>query len=203
MLRASLHTVAALCALALAGCAPILVQVYVPDASIGKAIYSSCTFNTHIPVGISVKAAGIEAIVSLAKYDGRDFVEVRFDVPQGNTLVLQEGTVQLETTDPKSSSRAEFPLVGLGDRPIVNNFSTLPAVRQRQISITTPLVGQQVVIGNILSVKHFWLATYVDAASAKDVWITMPRFTVNGVSASLPQIHFHRQTLLAVALFNC
>jgi hypothetical protein len=116
---------------------------------------------------------------------------------------LQEGAVQVETREPNTLSRAGFPLVSLVDNPIVNNFSTVPGVSEQHVPITTALVGERVVIGGASYPRHFWLATYVESASAQDVWLTLPRFTVNGVATSPPRVHFRRRTVLAVAVFNC
>jgi len=179
------------------------MQVYVPDAPGGKVLYSPCKFNSHLPIGISVGAAGVEAVVSLAKHGGREYVEVRLEIPEGKTLVLQESSIQLDTADPKSSARFEFPAVSLVDTPIVNIYSALPDIRPRQLPTTAPLVGGHVAAGRFSSGRYFWLATYVETASAKDVWLTLPRFTVNGVASSLPQLQFHLQPVTGIASFNC
>jgi len=179
------------------------MQVYVPNALGGKVLYSPCTFNTHLPIAISVSTAGVEAVVSLAKHGGREYVEVRLEIPEGKTLVLQENSIQLDTADPQSSGRIEFPVVSLVDTPIVNIYSALPDIRPRQLPTTAPLVGGQVAAGLLSSGRYFWLATFVETASAKDVWLTLPRVTVNGVPSSFPQLHFHRQPVMAIALFNC
>jgi hypothetical protein len=64
-------------------------------------------------------------------------------------------------------------------------------------------VGGQVSIGSASYPRHFWLATYVETADARDIWIRLPEFTVDGIPASLPRIHFLRRTELATALINC
>jgi hypothetical protein len=202
MRRAFLQSLTFSLGFAAAGCAPLPMQVYVPGAPGGKVIYSPCNFNSHLPTGISVSAAGVEAVVSLARNGNRDYVEVRLEIPEGKTLVLQESSVQLATSNPESSGRFEFPSVSLVDTPIVNSYSAVPDVRQRQ-QPTTALVGGQVVAGRHSSGRYFWLATYVETASAKDVRVTLPRVTVNGVPASFPELHFDRQTMIAIALINC
>jgi hypothetical protein len=203
MLWINPRTLALTMALSTAGCAPLPQQVYAPDVPGGKVLHSPCTFNGHVPVGVSIAAAGIEVIVSLARHEGREFVEARFDVPEDKTLVLQDGLVQIDTADPKTSARAEFSAVSLVDTPIVNLYSAVPALRMQQLPIAAPLVGQQVVAGSLSSGRHFWLATYVETASAKDVWLSLPKFTVNGIPSSLPRLHFYRQPVVAIALFNC
>ncbi len=186
-----------------AACAPIPLWIYAPDMPDTKVIYSTCPFNSHVPIGVGLAAAGIEATVSLASHEGRPYVEARLDVPEGITVVLQDGAVKIETATPHSSSRAEIPVVSLIDRPIVNNVSEVLALQQRRMPIAAPLVGQRIAAGNSWFNRHFWLATYVDTAAAQDVWLDLPRFTVNGVPASFPRLHFHRQPVVAVALFNC
>jgi len=203
MRRANFRSLTLSLGVASTACAPLPMQVYVPNAPGGKVLYSPCTFNTHLPTGISVSAASIEAVVSLAEHGGRQYAEVRLEIPEGKTLVLQENGIQLDTADPRSSRRFEFSSVSLVDTPIVNVYSTVPDVRQRQLPTTTPLVGGQVTAGRLSSGRYFWLATYVDTASAKDVWLTLPRITVNGVLSSFPQLHFYRQPVIAIALFNC
>jgi hypothetical protein len=179
------------------------MQVYVPNTPGGKVLYSPCKFNTHLPIGINVSAAGVEAVVSLAKHGGREYVEVRLEIPEGKTLVLQENTIHLDTADPRSSGRFEFPAVSLVDTPIVNVYSAVPDIRPRRLPTTAPLVGGQIAAGRLSSGRYFWLATYVETASAKDVWITLPRVTVNEVPLSFPQLHFHLQPVIGIALFNC
>jgi hypothetical protein len=179
------------------------MQVYVPDAPGGTVVYSSCTYNRHLPVGISVRTAGVEAIVSLARREGREFVEIRLDVPEGKTVTLQDASVGIETANPVSSSRSAFPLVSLVDAPIVNNYSVVPGMQAQHLPTTAPLVGARIVIGSGYAVRHFWLATYVDTEAARDVWVSLPELTVNGARAALPRIHFLRDTQLAIAVFNC
>jgi hypothetical protein len=186
-----------------AGCAPIPTQVYAPDVPGAKVVYSSCAFNSHVPIGVSVGAAGIEALVSLSSHEGRPYVEVRLDIAEGKTVTLQNGTIEIATTDPQSSGRAAFAVVSLVDAPIVNNYSPVPGLQEQRLAITAPLVGQSLVVGNVSFNRHFWLATYIETASAQDVWLTLPRFTINGVEASLPPLHFRRKPMLVVAVINC
>lgn len=203
MLRVYLQPLTLFLGLAATGCAPLPIQVYVPSSPDGRVIFSPCAFNTHLPIGISVGTAGVEAVVSLSKHGGREYVEARFEIPEGKTLVLQESSIQLETDAPLSSARFEFPTVSLVDTPIVNSYSEVADIRMRQLPTTSPLVGGQVAAGRVSSGRYFWLATYVETASAKDVWLSLPRITVNGVPASFPRLHFHQQPVIAIALFNC
>lgn len=189
--------------LAIIGCAPIPIHVYAPRVPGAQIVYSSCAFNSHVPVGVLVAAASVEARVSLATHNGRPYVEARFDIPEGSTVILRGSTVLVETANPHSSSQAEFPVVSLVDTPIINNYSSVPGAQQWRLPTTAPLVGQRMQAGHVSFNRHFWLATYVEAASASDVWLTLPQFTVNGTPASLPRLHFHRESVVAVALINC
>jgi hypothetical protein len=203
MPRANRPFLSLILALVAVACVPVPMQVYAPDVPGGKVIYSSCAFNSHVPIGVSVSAAGIEAIVSLGSHEGRPYLEARLDIPEGKTLTLQDGIVEIATTDPQSSGRAEFAVVSLVDTPIVNNYSAVPGLREQRLAITAPLVGKSTMAGNVAFDRHFWLATYVETASAQDVWLTLPRFTINGVSASLPPLHFRCRPVVVAAVVNC
>ena len=189
--------------LATAGCAPMLRQDYVAQAPGGQVVHSSCSFNAHVPVGVRFKVSGIEALVSLARQAGTPYVEVRLDVPEGQTVTLADGRLRIKTSNPDTSSQAEFPFVSLVDGPIVNNLSPLPGMAQHRLAITAPLVGGRIAAGRASSDRHFWLAAQVATQEAEDLWLTLPSFRVNGAEVSLPTIHFHRQAVVAVALINC
>jgi hypothetical protein len=190
-------------AFAAAGCAPVPTQVYVPDVPAGQVVYSTCPFNTHIPVGVALGVHGVDARVSLGRHDGRTFVELRLDVPEGTTVVLQDGRITLETIDPPGMTRAEFPVVSLVDTPIVNGVSRAEGADAWRQPITAPLVGRRMQAGSRSFNRHFWLAAYVDTASADEFWLGLPAFTINATPVSLPRLHFRRRTAVAVALLNC
>lgn len=189
--------------LALAGCAPMLRHDYVAQAPGGQIVHSACSFNAHVPVGIRFKVSGIEALVSLARQAGTPTVEVRLDVPEGQTVTLADGLLRIRTSKPDTSSQAEFAFVSLVDTPIVNNSSPVPGMAQHRLPITAPLVGQRIAAGTASSDRHFWLATQVVTQDAEDLWLTLPAFRINGVAASLPTIHFQRQSVVAIGLINC
>jgi hypothetical protein len=203
MPRANRLCLALILALVAAGCTPVPILMYAPEVPGAKVIYSSCAFNSHVPIGVSMGVAGIEALVSLRSHEGRPYVEVRLDVGEGKTLILQDGTIEIATTDPESSGRAEFAVVSLVDTPIVNNYSAVPGLQEQRLAITAPLVGQSIIMRNLSFDRHFWLATYIETASAQDVWLTLPRFTLNGVQASFPPLHFRRKSVVVVAVLNC
>jgi len=188
---------------AIAACVPLPTQRYVADVPGGKLLYSTCAFNSHVPTGVSLNIQDIELLVSLARHEGRDFIEVRFDIPEGKTLQLPEPTAKVETSASATYAQVRFPAVSLVDAPILNNASAVPAVQQDQLPPTALLVGQRVMAGGAAFSKHFWLATYIDTGDAEDVWVTLAAPLVDGSARPVPRIHFRRQSMTVVALFNC
>ena len=142
------------------------------------------------------------ATLALAKHDGR-YVQLQLDIPPGTTVAFDDDAVSLETSSPSTVTQSRFPSVSLVDTPILNSYSTVPAAQRQQISVRTQLVGGSLQMGARTSDRHFWLATYVDTASAEEVTVSLPRFRLNGVSTSLPPVRFRAQTVLGVALINC
>jgi hypothetical protein len=199
----TLRPLALASAVAVAGCVPLPAQVYVPDLAGGKLQHSSCAFNTHVPTGVSLSVQDIDLTVSLGRHEGRHFVEVRFDVPEGKVLQIVEPTAQIATGVPATSVQVRFPKVSLVDTPIMNSFSNEPSVQQTQLPTAAKLVGQRVSAGGTSFNRHFWLATYVEIGDAEDVWVTLAAPVVNGIHVPVPSIHFHRQSMTVVALFNC
>ena len=200
-----LHITAVLLASAvlLAACAPVHQVLYVPQSPDGELQYSTCAFNKHVPVALRIRTAEIQVTVALGTNDRGEFVEVHFEVPEGKTIVLLEDFVELTVGTPAQSTRSRFPTVSLVDTPIVNSFSSLAAVKAQQVPVSTPLVGQDLFAGNLPFSRNFWLATYVAPSSANEFLLTLPKFAVNGVVASLKPIKFRQQSIVGVALINC
>jgi hypothetical protein len=184
-----------------AACAPVPQYRYVPDAADGKVVYAYCRLNSHVPVGVEVTREGVQTIVSLARNDGRDYVELQFDVPAGKTVVLQSNALELDRGDSQPAQESVFPNVSLVDTPIVN--SQAPSMQSLMLPIGAPLVGATFGPGPSSPNKNFWLATYVDTLSAHDVWITLPAFTINGTPVRLDRFHMQRRLLVIIALINC
>ncbi|MBK8528012.1 MAG: hypothetical protein IPL57_13295 [Rubrivivax sp.] len=182
-------------------CAPLPMRVYVADAAQSDLIYSSCSFNTHIPIAVKLHAGPVLATLSLSKNDDRPYVQLQLDIPEGVTLVFQDDVVQLRTGSPDTLSRARFPSVSLVDTPILNNYRT--ETQSYQVPVQSPLVGGRLQMGAKTSPRHFWLATYVEIASANEVTVALPSFRVNEVSSVLAPVRFRAKTVLGVALVNC
>ncbi|MEO8279802.1 MAG: hypothetical protein ABI564_08930 [Ideonella sp.] len=184
-------------------CAPLPMSIYVADAPKSNLVYSSCSFNTHVPMAVRLTAGPVLATLSLSKHDGRPYVQLQLDVPEGVTWVFDDDTVQITTANPVTMSHARFPSVSLVDAPILNSYSSVAAAQSRQVPVRSPLVGGRLQIGATTSDRHFWLAAYVDTASAKEVVVALPGFRVNGVSTTLAPVRFRAETVLAIALMNC
>ncbi len=194
---------AATAALALAACAPVPMHFYVADEAAGSLVYSTCSFNKHVPLAVSLEREGVRAIVKLVEQDTRGFVEVRFDVPPGKTLVFRDHVVRIDRRDSRPVLEASIPNVSKVDTPHINSYSELPGVRKLMLPVGTPLEGGRIVMGPMSSDRHYWIAARVDAEAADDVWVTLPSITVNGAPADLAEIHFKRRLLVAVATINC
>lgn len=194
---------AAFAALACAACAPIPLHVYVADGLDGSLEYSTCSFNKHVPVAVTVARGGVRSRVSLVQADTRGFVEVRFDVPDGKTLILKDSVVRVDRRDARPVLEATIPNISKVDTPSINSYSDLPALKALMLPVGTPLEGGRLVIGKSSWDRHYWIAARVDTEAADEVWVTLPPLTVNGVPASLPEIHFQRKLVVAVALINC
>lgn len=186
-----------------AGCAPLPMQVYGASADLGRPQFSSCAFNAHVPVGWTLELAGVAAAVRLAEHDGRPFLELRLDVPDGTVVALQGASVGVATLAPARVFNARFASASLVDNPIVNAFSPDPGLQRMQLPATARLVGGTVQAGRQVSGRHFWFATHLDIDGAQTVVVTLPGLWVNGALVSMPEIRFHRQSVVAVATINC
>jgi hypothetical protein len=187
----------------LVACAPLPQQIYVPQADGGTVEYSTCAFNSHVPIGLALVGHGVKAHVKLAEHDGRRYVEMRLEVPEGRTVTLQSSRILIRAINPAQTLIAEFPTASLVDNPIINSTSPVPEVRNRQLPPTAKLVGGSVQAGNSSSNRSFWFASYVGRTSAEEIVVTLPNFTVNELPYSPPPVHFTRKSLVVVALLNC
>ena len=177
------------------------MRIYVADAPQADLITSACAFNTHVPLAVKLQAGPVVASLSLSRHDGRPYLELQLDIPDGVTLMFQDDVVRLSTGNPDSLGQARFPNVGLVGTPILNSLR--PATAQYQVPVLSPLVGGLLQMGAKTSPRHFWLATYVDIGSADEVTVTLPSLRLNGVHTVLAPVRFKAQTVLGVALMNC
>jgi hypothetical protein len=184
-------------------CVPFPMTVYVPDAQSGQPVYSTCSFNKAVPVGVELVVSGVRATVSVVEIDWRGYVELRLDVPAASTVLLDDGLIAIDDRSAGRIESASFPRVSLVDGPIRNIDSVAPALRQFMQPISAPLVGAHIEMANVSFDRHFWMAARLAQRPPNEFWLTLPAFRVNGVPARFPQLHFTRRTTLGVALMNC
>lgn len=187
----------------LLACAPLPKQVYVPRADGGTVEYSTCAFNSHVPVGLVIDRHGVKAHIQLAERDGLRYVELQLEVPEGKTVALQSSKIAIRAINPAQSFVAEFPTASLVGNPIVNSTSPVPEVRNRQLPPTAMLVGGSVQAGNSSSNRSFWFAGHFGTTSAEEIVVTLPSYTINDLPHSFPPVHFTRKSMVVVALLNC
>jgi hypothetical protein len=198
-----LHILVILALVLCSGCVPLPQHEYVAHADDGQTVYSSCPLNKHVPTGVRFERDYVHIEVSVGRNAGRDYVEVRFDVPDGKTVLLRNGIVKVRRSRSQVAQTSTFPNVSLVDAPIINSYSQVPGAKAEQRSVDTPLVGKTFVETYDTWDKHFWLATYIDTASDDDIWISLPDFTINGMAVDFAPLHFRRETVVILALINC
>jgi hypothetical protein len=184
-------------------CAPLAQSVYVPRAEGGVVEYSPCAFNSQVPIGLRLNGAGIQAHIKLAEHEGRRYVELRLEVPQGTTVQLLAPRLSIRSGQPSASFIAEFPTASLVDTPIVNASSPVAAVQSLQLAPTAPLVGGLVQAGRHSANRSFWFASYLPPGAAEELVVELPAMTVNKVAHTFAPIHFTRESRVVVALINC
>lgn len=184
------------------GCVPFLTTAYVADPTPGTPIYESCSLNSSVPVGVALEVKGVRANVSLIRNNEGGFVEVRFDVPVGTILVLEDDVLKVDRRSGQKVERAKIPNISLADRAIFSSYHPSPALEKYMVPVGTPLVGSDRVIIERHRGLHFWVAARADI-DANDVWVTLPSFTINGVSVDVAELHFHRKRIFAIAPLNC
>jgi hypothetical protein len=182
-------------------CAPVPQHRYVADVPEDSLVYAYCPMNKRVPVGALFTVDDIHATVGLFRAGDRDYVEVQFDVPPGKTLTLQSDVLKL--THGSVTNDSVIPNVSMGNYRIEDRYKTSPSVQNGMVPATTPMIGGRVGQGAYESDKHYWLAAYVDAAKADDVWVTLPPFTINDTPTRIEPIHFKRRIIVIIAMINC
>ena len=119
--------------------------------------------------------------------DGHGIVEVRFDVPAGNTLMLRDDVV---TIDPGNSQPVVRASIASVNPAAPARYAETPAIRKLLLPANAPLPGGRLNLGAYSSDRHYWVAARFDTRLADDVWVTLPAFTLDGAVASFPELHF-------------
>jgi hypothetical protein len=193
--------------LVLAACVPIPLRIYVPEAPDGRMVYSACAYNKHVPNGIEFAINNVKATVSIQRLESRQFIELIFEAPAGYIVQMKSDRVDYVHGQARNRASAVFNEIGLVANPILARHRETPNIARRVQPIFDPIVGatfpNKVTDATLFPHRNFWLATYVDISPTDEVWVTLPAFTVNGVSSQLPEIHFRQERLLGVALINC
>ncbi len=188
-------------ALASAACAPVPMHWYVGDGAVGTLEYGPCAPTRGTPIGVVLERDGVRALVTtMQTYVKAPWVDVRFDVPEGRTLALQESVIRVDRRDGSPPLEGSIPNVSRVDTPHINSYNETPAIRQLMLPVDAPLVGG--FIGRTGFIRHYWITAPIDTDGADDVWISVPSFTIDGVSTKLPAIHFQRKLIVA-AVGNC
>lgn len=196
-----LAVVAACTVVAVSGCVPWPIPVYVADASQGRLVHSTCALDHHLPDAIDVERGGVHAIVSLGPSIGKRHVETRYDVPPGRTLVLTSDRYRIDVRDGLPVREAIVPKVSKVDAP-TSNYAN-PHVQSAMVPVGTPLAGGFSGPGTTSeSWKHYWIAAPVDVDAA-EIRVALPSATIDGVSAGFPEIRFERRLLMGVVVWNC
>ncbi len=184
------------------GCLAVPFQVYVADPAAGTPVYSTCTFNHHVPAATAFEVDGVTVLISLAQTIGPRTIELRLDIPAGRTVVFEDNVIRVDFHSKQAPLEARFPNVSLVDHPV--RPTETEAIREYLLPTTMPLVGERIVRGPSLAWdKHFWIGTRVDVGNADEFWVELPPFTINGVAAPVPPLRFQRRMLWGIALMNC
>ena len=191
---------AAVAAWGAAGCVVLPVHVYVADAASGTPVYERCSLTPGLPAGVRVDRAGVQAIVSIAHQQGVDVVRVRFDIPEGSTVVLREQAITLDARDGSAPREAPIPHI---NPAAPARFPETPAIQKLVLPADAPLPGAHLRAGTLAFDKHYWIAAPVAGDLAGEIWVSLPEVAVNGTPGRFPEIHFARRFAIGRGLFNC
>jgi hypothetical protein len=183
-----------------AGCVALPMHVYVADGAEGSLVYERCSLNPEVPAGVKVRQANLHAIISVVQDRDRALVGVRFDVPEGTTLVLRERAIKIDARDRAAARVARFPNV---NPAAPARFQESTAIQKLLLPVDTPLRGGRVGTGSTSSDKHYWIAAPFEGRLASDVWVTLPEFETESGPSRFPEVHFSRRFVVGQALFNC
>lgn len=174
-------------------CMPLPRQLYIPESAGGRVVYTACS-PSGIPDSIEFAIGGIK----LGVKDGvltndRRFIEIRFEVPKGKVVKLQDDKVTISWGDKRQVSEGVFQKISLAGGHILN-FEN-PNLQQHMLTIREPMVGDMH--------RNFWLATYITPSPEGDFFLTLPSIAVNGTKIELPEIRFRKGPFAIIAPINC
>ncbi|MCY7388269.1 MAG: hypothetical protein LH481_09435 [Burkholderiales bacterium] len=193
--------------LAIAGCAAcafIPRSHYTPDVPADQAVFAKCSGYRPVATRAKTAIAGVLAFTSIGRRDERWYVELYFTVPSGKVVQLLSDHVAYASGLDRVHGIGAFPYVSLTDSPMWSSYIN-PALRDSLFAVREPMVGEHVIVKPDGRTpfgfdRNFWLAAYIDPIPDKDLWVTLPAFKVNGTEYSIPEIHFKRESGVAVSL---
>ena len=178
------------------GCAPTLAGIYYPKADDGEVIYADFPLSAHMPTEICFSQNDVKIHVEFKKYKKRKYVKIRFKIPEGYTVQLLGNRIYARCRKCSNQIEGEFKNIFLSDYSI----SILDKPYHWGMDINAPMKGGK--IRDTTIDKNFWLMTYLDVPSVKDIHISLPQFTVNGELVILPEIRWRKRIVPAIWMFN-
>lgn len=192
--------VALVAAAALAGCVVLPTDVYVPDTTEGVPVYERCSLTPDLPAGVELQRSSLHAIVSLAHSQGMDQVKVRFDVPEGMTLLLSDHAIAVDARDGRTPRWATIPHIN----PVAPaRYPETPVIQDFVLPVDAPMPGGRINAGNFSSDRHYWISAPVMGGLDRDIWISLPELLIGGTRARFPEIRFTRRLAIGRGSFNC
>ena len=182
-----------------AGCVVLPVHVYVADDEAGTSVYERCSLTPSMPVGVKLALPRLEAVVSVVP-EQEHLVRVRFDIPESTTVVLRESTIRIDARDGTAPRFAAF--ASVNPAAPARLYET-EAIQRLVLPVDSPLRGGRVNLGAASFNKHYWVAAPFADTAPGDVWITLPKLTINGSPPRFNDVHFVRHLALGLGLFNC
>lgn len=185
-------------------CAFIPRTYYVPDLAADQLVYAKCAGYTPVTTRAKTILGGVPAFTSIGERDGRWYVEIYFTVPAGKTVWLMSDRDGYAAGPGQARGEGVFPKVSLIASPFWTSYIN-SALRDSLRAVLEPMVGERVIAKPDGRTpfgfdRNFWLAACIDPLPDKDLWLTLPAFTVNGKEFLIPEIHFERESGVAVSL---
>ena len=182
-----------------AGCVVLPLNVYVAEPGEGTPVYERCSLTPELPIGVRVEQNRVSAIVSIVGEQG-GLVRVQFDIPEGTTVVLREGTIRIDAKDGTPPLLATIANVN----PVAPaRYPDTPAIQKLVLPVDAPLHGGRLRFGTSSSDKHYWIGAPMEGANPRDAWITLPELSVDGTTTRFKAIHFRQHAALGRVVFNC
>ena len=114
--------------------------------------------------------------------------------------MLREGTIRVDARDETAPRFAAF--VSVNPAAPARLYET-EAIERLVLPVDSPLRGGRVNLGVASFNKHCWVAAPFAGTAPGDVWITLPRLTLNGSPARFDEVHLVRHLALGRGLFDC